>query len=203
MFPGDDENDTASALSPFFARLSPADQLMARAIHAAPSDSLWQPAKRMDLDALARLRLMGWQWDTIYRELVLEDGRSEGSAALLRSARTHPGGRPPRRSGRGWLGARGLAVAGLVVGLITVTLSGSFCRFESPPPQAAAPGLVARAAVQPVLASPAEGPAWYTIARLEPARGALHSAPRPRARRALAHVVAFAPTRGPEAHQAR
>jgi hypothetical protein len=203
MFPGDDEDDTSPALSPLFARLSPADQLMARAVHAAPSDSLWQPARRMDLDALARLRLMGWQWDTIYRELVLENGRSEGSAALLRSAKTHPGGRSPRRPGRGWLGVRGLAVAGLVVGAVTVTLSGAFCRFESPPPQAAAPGPVARAVAQPVLASPAEAPAWYTIARLERARGALHSAPRPRARRALARVIVLAPTTGPEVHQAR
>jgi hypothetical protein len=205
MFPGDDEDDTTSASSPLLARLSPADRLMARAIHAAPSGSLWEPARRVDLDALARLRLMGWQWDTIYRELVLEGASSEGSAALLRSATLHPAGGPRRRPRRGWLGARGLAVAVLSVGVVTVTLSGAFCRFQIPPPQAALTGLGARAAAEPAaLASPSQAPARYVAARMAPASGAaVHSAARPSARHALVRALVSSPTRGPEAPQSR
>jgi len=172
MLPGHDDRDAPPATTPSFARLSPADQLMARAIHAAPSDSLWRPARRVDLDALARLRLMGWQWDTIYRELVVDDARSEGSAALLRSATPSPhaaGGR--RRPGGKWLGARALAVGVMAAGVVTVTLSGAFCRFQALPPQAAVPAL-RRAAVDQALLSPSAATTQYAVAGVEPAGGA-------------------------------
>jgi hypothetical protein len=169
MLPGDDDRDAPPATSSCFDRLSPADQLMARAIHAAPSDSLWRPARRVDLDALARLRLMGWQWDTIYRELVVDDARSQGSAALLRSAAPH---HAPRRPGGGWWGARALAVAVLVAGVVTVTLSGAFCRFQSPPPQAAVPAL-GGTAVDRALPSSTAATVQYAVARAEAAGGAV------------------------------